>query len=578
MDFPIFRLFRFVIVAAFVFHGLCYSEKAGHYGFMKDATSAPKLSHFDYIVIGGGTAGCSIAATLSQNATVLVLERGGSPYDNPTATDIGNLANTLLDTTPNSWSQLFISEDGVLNARARVLGGGTVLNAGFYSRAEYSFVENSGWKREEVEAAYEWVEKKLVFEPEVKGWQSAFINGLLEAGVVPFNGFTYEHLYGTKIGGTIFDRDGHRHSAANLLEYADPNMITVYLQASVQKILFTTKGNMRPKANGVIFRDANGVLHTAKLAADNSLNEVILSAGAIASPQLLMLSGVGPEAHLADRGVNPIVLDNPMVGQGMGDNPMNPVFVPSPEPVEVAFAQSAGIPHNFSCYIEGVSGISFSSNLTNSYFDGVINLLNELNIPTENISSLIKSLVPPFDVITQAGAMFQKVDGPISRGHLELRNTNPDDNPSVTFNYYQEQEDLDNCVEGLSAIIKLIESKGFSKYKYPGVSARGLLDLILALPVNLKPKHIESLFDLKQFCKDTVMTIYHYHGGCQVGKVVDNDLKVLGIDALRVIDASTFLKTPGTNPQATIMMLGRYMGQKILRERADFLETDHEEL
>ncbi|KAG2333068.1 hypothetical protein Bca52824_004248 [Brassica carinata] len=100
---------------------------------MKDATLSPNLSHFDYIITGGGTAGCALAATLSQNATVLVLERGGSPYDNPTATDIGNFANTLLNITdPNSWSQLFISEDGVFNTRARVLGGGTVLNAGFY--------------------------------------------------------------------------------------------------------------------------------------------------------------------------------------------------------------------------------------------------------------------------------------------------------------------------------------------------------------------------------------------------------------------------------------------------------------
>ena len=96
--------------------------------------------------------------------------------------------------------------------------------------------------KREVEAAYEWVEKKLVFEPQIKGWQTAFIDGLLEAGVTPYNGFTYEHIYGTKVGGTIFDRDGHRHTAADLLEYANPNTIVVYLHASVHKILFTTKG------------------------------------------------------------------------------------------------------------------------------------------------------------------------------------------------------------------------------------------------------------------------------------------------------------------------------------------------
>ncbi|KAJ6672028.1 hypothetical protein OIU85_013382 [Salix viminalis] len=72
---------------------------------------------------------------------------------------------------------------------------------------------------------------------------------------------------------------------------------------------------------------------------------------------------------------------------------------------------------------------------------------------------------------------------------------------------------------------------------------------------------------LEQFCTDTVMTIWHYHGGCQVGKVVDNDYKVLGVDKLRVIDGSTFIDSPGTNPQATVMMLGRYMGKRILYER-----------
>lgn len=210
---------------------------------MKDATLAPTYTRFDYIIIGGGTAGCALAATLSQNASVLVLERGGSPYENRTATDIENFANTLLNTTPNAWSQLFISEDGVFNHRARVLGGDSVLNAGFYSRAEKYYVEEAEWKMEEVEAAYEWVEKKLVFKPRVGGWQSAFIDGILEAGVIPYNGFTYEHINGTKIGGTIFDLAGHRHSAADLLEYANPDTIVVYLRALVHKILFTTKGN-----------------------------------------------------------------------------------------------------------------------------------------------------------------------------------------------------------------------------------------------------------------------------------------------------------------------------------------------
>lgn len=86
-------------------------------------------------------------------------------------------------------------------------------------------------------------------------------------------------------------------------------------------------------------------------------------------------------------------------------------------------------------------------------------------------------------------------------------------------------------------------------------------------PVNMLPRHDNDSRSLEQFCKDTVMTIWHYHGGCQVGRVVDAEYRVLGVDALRVIDGSTLNASPGTNPQATVMMLGRYMGVKIQNER-----------
>ena len=76
----------------------------------------------------------------------------------------------------------------------------------------------------------------------VRQWQSAVRGGLLEVGVLPYNGFTFDHIRGTKVGGTIFDQHGHRHTAADLLEYANPTQLTVLLQATVSKILFTNKG------------------------------------------------------------------------------------------------------------------------------------------------------------------------------------------------------------------------------------------------------------------------------------------------------------------------------------------------
>lgn len=99
-----------------------------------------------------------------------------------------------------------------------------------------------GWDGRLANESYEWVERVVAFEPPVKQWQSAVRDGLLEAGVLPFNGFTYDHMYGTKVGGTIFDQDGLRHTAADLLQYANPNGLTVLLHAPVHKILFRIKG------------------------------------------------------------------------------------------------------------------------------------------------------------------------------------------------------------------------------------------------------------------------------------------------------------------------------------------------
>ena len=118
-----------------------------------------------------------------------------------------------------------------------------------------------------------------------------------------------------------------------------------------------------------------------------------------------------------------------------------------------------------------------------------------------------------------------------------------------------------------------------------------LLNMTAGFPMNLRPRHENVSSSLEQYCRDTVLTIWHYHGGAVKGKVVDEDYRVIGVDGLRIVDGSTFNQSPGTNPQATVMMLGRsenlwkiggkwfylfnvnylnvcrYMGVKILRER-----------
>ncbi|KAG8638440.1 hypothetical protein MANES_14G030200v8 [Manihot esculenta] len=533
------KFIRILLSGIFLFHGFCHPlpqiASELHYTFVHEATSAPAVLYYDYIIVGGGTSGCPLAATLSENATVLVLERGGSPYGNTNITNIGNFVASISDTSPNSPSQSFISEDGVYNTRARVLGGGSSLNAGFYTHASADFVKESGWSEKLANASYEWIEKKVVFEPTMLQWQSAVRNGLIEAGVSPYNGFTYDHVSGTKIGGSIFDADGHRHTAADLLEYAKPRNILVYLHATVLKILFTGKGRpwARPRAYGVTFEDDSGTRHTAFLNR-NLWSEIILSAGAIGSPQLLMLSGIGPAYHLRAHGI-PVVLDHPMVGQGMADNPMNLLFVPSPVPVEVSLIQVVGITQ-FGSFIETASGLTFAYSWAQGFvrdYELSLNKTGQQSILTpEAMARAVETVNSLVNATLKGGIILEKVTGPRSTGDLKLRTTNPNDNPSVKFNYFKDPEDLKKCVQ-----------------------------------VNLRPRHSTTTISLEQFCIDTVMTIWHYHGGCQVGKVIDRKYRVRGVDGLRVIDSSTFLGSPGTNPQATVMMLGRYMGRMMMRER-----------
>ncbi|XP_059669352.1 protein HOTHEAD-like [Cornus florida] len=575
MDFGLWSyVFAAQLAILFFNTSSCSSEKAPYSTFARDATLAPPLIHYDYIIIGGGTSGCALAATLSQGATVLVLERGGLPYGNPNINNITSFVASLSDTSPSSPSQLFISTDGVINSRARVLGGGTALNAGFYTRASTGYVHQVGWDQKLVNESYEWVEKKVVFRPPMLQWQSAVRDGLLEVGVLPYHGFTYDHLYGTKFGGTIFDRDGHRHTAADLLEYADPTRIAVFLNATVQRILFRMKllkGKLRPKAHGVVFTDAKGNMHRAYLNM-GSMNEIILSAGAIGSPQLLMLSGIGPTKQLSAHGIR-VLVNQPMVGQGMADNPMNALFIPSPRPVEVSLVQVVGITR-FDSYIETASGSNFGYSWARSMarLMGTSKTTEPPTVPPEQRTTESKTLAHEYissilNGTFNAGVILEKIMGPLSSGYLELRTRNPNDNPRVTFNYFKDPRDLQRCVQGMRTIIDVIQSRSFSEFRLRALPVQALIDMMLTFPVNLRRKHLNASVSLQQFCMDTVMTIWHYHGGCQVGRVVDHDYKLLGVDALRVIDGSTFYNSPGTNPQATVMMLGRYMGQRIMCER-----------
>ncbi|KAM1643598.1 hypothetical protein ACFXTH_013262 [Malus domestica] len=320
-------------------------------------------------------------------------------------------------------AQKFTSEEGVPNVRGWVLDGSSMINAGFYTTADKEFFMKSGieWDMYSVYKAYRWVEETIVFPPTMDRWQSAVAKAFMEADVGPDNGLNLDHIKGTKIGGSTFDNNGKRHGAVELLNKGDLNKLRVAVQATVEKILFSSKASSS-SAIGIMYSDSNGRSHCAYV---RRKWEAVLSAGAIGSPQLLQLSGIGPESYLSSLKI-PVVSPHPYIGQFMYDNPCNLINILPPIPLEPSPVKIVGITSDF--YIESLSTSPFST--------------------------------PPF-----------------------------------------------------------------------------------------------SLF----------------LGGSIVGKVVDSGLRVLGINALRVMDASTFNFPPGANPQDTLMdplLAGMYVGLKMLQERS----------
>nr|POE64409.1 (r)-mandelonitrile lyase-like [Quercus suber] len=488
-------------------------QDPSYHKFVSNATQFPPEDYYDYIIVGGGTAGCPLAATLSHSYKVLVLERGGVPHgETNLMSQEGFLATLMEADTYDSPAQPFTSEDGIPNARGRVLGGSSAINAGFYSRADEDFYKKSGvyWDLRVVNQSYEWVERAIVFRPELKTWQSAVRDGLLEAGVDPYNGFSLDHTVGTKIGGSTFDSTGKRYSAADLLNYARPFNIKVAVLSAI----------------GVVYRDHTGRHHHAIV---RKHGEVILSAGAIGSPQLLLLSGIGPRPYLSSWGI-PVVHHLPFVGQFLFDNPRSGVSIVASIPLEHSLIQVVGITES-GAYIEAASNV----------------------IPFVSPSRSIFIRTPSSPLYLTVATLMEKIIGPLSSGSLRLASTDVRVNPIVRFNYFSNPVDLKRCVNGTRKIGDILRSRSMEDFKVRNwFGGHDFRFVGPALPVDQADNHL-----MEDFCRRTVSTIWHYHGGCVVGKVVDGDFRVFGIDALRIVDGSTFGVSPGTNPQATLLMLGR---------------------
>ncbi|KAL5978413.1 hypothetical protein ACLOJK_029530 [Asimina triloba] len=480
---------------------------------------------FDYIIVGGGTSGCPLAATLSQRYSepvwphVLDKEAVSKP---PSQTkpqlieDREKYGFVNLQTDEfTSVSQQFISEDGVFNVRGRILGGTTAINGALYSRASEEYVKRAGWDPELV-----------VSKPSLSAWQSAAANGMLEAGIRPFNGFSLEHIRGTKVAGTIYDAHGRRNTAADLLAAGNPHKITLPLNATLQNIIFHDAGEGKQlRAHGIRFIRSNGnpdkfyELYLNHPNDSGLWGDVILSAGALGSPQILMLSGIGPKEHLTHFNITHL-FDAGGVGHSMKDN------------------TAIGISLNYS------SQALHQIHLDPPHVAGIVDGFRIIIETVAFYPGYNTSIVVP---------MLGKLASPASRGSLRLLSADPRQNPSVRFNYLAEEGDLDECAKLVRLIDKVARSRSVTSF--------------LGRRQSVLPNGASSYQELRDFCREKVTTVSHYHGGCVVGSVVNRDYKVFGLQGLRVVDGSTFLDAPGTNPMATVLMLGRYQGIKMLRGR-----------
>jgi len=519
---------------------------------------------YDYIIVGAGSAGCVLANRLTEDPTakVLLLEAGGPDKKQEIHMPA---AFSKLFKTECDWAYYTAPEPRLNNRslywpRGKVLGGSSSLNAMIYIRGHRTDYDhwrdlgNSGWGYDDVLPYFKKSEDQERGPSEYHGvggplhvsdlrspnpLSQAFVEAGEQAGFKrnpDFNGAAQEGfgLY------QVTQWQGKRHSAA--AAFLRPAMtrsnLTVKTNVQVFDIIF--EGN---RAALVSFEQGNGSTQ------ERAEREIILCAGAIGSPQLLMLSGVGPAQNLRSLDV-PVQCDLPGVGANLQDHPSVGTVHECTQPVSLASAESLA---NVARYILFKKG-PLSSNVG----EGGAFL-------TSSLGGAVPDLQYHFGPGYYVEHGFQKIEGhaysfgptlihPQSRGRVSLRSSNPLDAPLIKANYFSEPRDLEAIVEGLKIAREIGAARVFDKYRgkelFPGSDARSD-DALRA--------HVRSFAE----------TLYHPVGTCKMGNdadaVVDPELRVRGLEGLRVVDASIMPTVIGGNTNAPTIMIAEKAADLIKR-------------
>ncbi len=539
---------------------------------------------FDYIVVGGGSAGSVLAGRLSEDPALRVALIEAGPADRSVLIHCPAGLAVMAKFELNGWGYSTVPQPGLngrrgYQPRGKVLGGSSSINAMIYARGHaqdydaWAAEGNPGWSFAEVLPYFKRAEHN---ERGADDWHGSggplnvmdlrspnpvlpdFVEAGRQAGYPLNDDFNGAEQEGVGVY-QVTHKNGERFSAAKA--YLTPHRgrpnLQVFTDTLTTRVLTETRDG-RPCAVGVEVRPdgGRGPLQTLPLKPGG---EVLLSAGAFGSPQLLMLSGIGPADHLRAHGIAP-VLDLPGVGQNLHDHPDVVMVVNAPKLTDLFGVSPKGVVNMLRGLFEWRS--RRSGPLTTNFAEagGFIKSDPDEPIPDLQLHFVVGKLVDHGrkTVLGHGYSCHVCLLRPRSRGTLRLASPDPQVMPLIDPAFLQDPDDVQRMVRGFKVMRQLLQQPALARHG--GVESAASRDA-------------QSDAQIEQFIRGHADTIYHPVGTCRMGPdaaagaVVDARLRVHGVDRLRVVDASAMPSVVGGNTNAPVIMMGEKAVDMIRQDR-----------